>query len=110
MFLQAKLLNLASLIRMEGSTMENAVAYGITCRNHKELYGWPTETAPFPFLIPPLEFLPLKMMVIKLKLLDENGKVHWSFDTETSLSTGMVMKLMDSWNLVLSDNISGEIL
>ncbi|RVW66289.1 hypothetical protein CK203_065320 [Vitis vinifera] len=23
---------------------------------------------------------------------------------------GMVMKLMDSWNLVLSDNISGEIL
>ncbi|WJZ99588.1 hypothetical protein VitviT2T_018016 [Vitis vinifera] len=46
----------------------------------------------------------------KLKLLDENGKVHWSSNTETSLSTGMVMKLMDSGNLVLSDNRSGEIL
>nr|CAN66511.1 hypothetical protein VITISV_026971 [Vitis vinifera] len=42
----------------------------------------------------------------KLKLLDENGKVHWSSNTETSLSTGMVMKLMDSGNLVLSDNRS----
>ena len=63
LFLQAKLLNLASLIQMEAPRLEDSWAYGITCRNHKELYGWPTERTPFPFLTPPLEFLPLKKMV-----------------------------------------------
>ncbi|WJZ99560.1 hypothetical protein VitviT2T_017994 [Vitis vinifera] len=65
--------------------------------------------SPLPLFDPPFGVFAIKDDG-KLKLLDENGKVHWSSNTETSLSTGMVMKLMDSGNLVLSDNRSGEIL
>eukprot|EP00261_Vitis_vinifera_P037744 XP_019078987.1 PREDICTED: G-type lectin S-receptor-like serine/threonine-protein kinase At4g03230 isoform X1 [Vitis vinifera] len=47
----------------------------------------------------------------KLKVLAEiNGAVHWSTDIETSSSKDRMVKLMDSGNLVLSDNRSGEIL
>ena len=47
----------------------------------------------------------------KLKVLAEiNGAVHWSTDIETSSSEDRMVKLMDSGNLVLSDNRSGEIL
>ena len=64
---------------------------------------------PLPFSDPPSRVFAIKDDG-KLKLLDENGQVHWSSNTKTFLSTGMVMKLMDSGNLVLSDNRLGEIL
>ncbi|KAL6330201.1 hypothetical protein AAG906_040122 [Vitis piasezkii] len=49
--------------------------------------------------------------VVWLKVLAEiNGAVHWSTDIETSSSKDRMVKLMDSGNLVLSDNRSGEIL
>ena len=47
----------------------------------------------------------------KLKVLAEiNEAVHWSIDIETPSSKDRMVKLMDSGNLVLSDNRSGEIL
>ena len=47
----------------------------------------------------------------KLKVLDGDGVVHWYSDIKTSSSSaGRAVKLMDSGNLVLSDNISGDIL
>ncbi|RVW18001.1 G-type lectin S-receptor-like serine/threonine-protein kinase [Vitis vinifera] len=63
----------------------------------------------------PLSDTPSGVFAIKedgeLKVLDANGTVHWSSDIETSSSsTGRVVKLMDSRNLVLSDNRSGVIL
>ncbi|WJZ99594.1 hypothetical protein VitviT2T_018022 [Vitis vinifera] len=63
----------------------------------------------------PLSDTPSGVFAIKedgeLKVLDANGTVHWSSDIETSSSsTGRVVKLMDSGNLVLSDNRSGVIL
>ena len=108
LFLQAKILNLASLIRMEGSTMENTLAYGYLLKPQRVVWVANRDN-PLPLSDPPSGVFAIKDDG-KLKLLDENGKVHWSSNTETSLSTGMVMKLMDSGNLVLSDNRSGEIL
>ncbi|RVW57774.1 G-type lectin S-receptor-like serine/threonine-protein kinase [Vitis vinifera] len=63
----------------------------------------------------PLSDTPSGVFAIKeddeLKVLDANGTVHWSSDIETSSSsTGRVVKLMDSGNLVLIDNRSGVIL
>eukprot|EP00261_Vitis_vinifera_P037743 XP_019078986.1 PREDICTED: G-type lectin S-receptor-like serine/threonine-protein kinase At4g03230 isoform X2 [Vitis vinifera] len=62
----------------------------------------------------PLSDTPSGVFAIKedgqLKVLDANGTVHWHSDIETSLSTGRVVKLMDSGNLVLSYNRSGKIL
>ena len=108
LFLQAKILNLASLIRMEGSTMENTLAYGYLLKPQRVVWVANRDN-PLPLSDPPSGVFAIKDDG-KLKLLDENGKVHWSSNTETSLSTGMVMKFMDSGNLVLSDNRSGEIL
>eukprot|EP00261_Vitis_vinifera_P037742 XP_019078985.1 PREDICTED: G-type lectin S-receptor-like serine/threonine-protein kinase At4g03230 [Vitis vinifera] len=62
----------------------------------------------------PLSDTPSGVFAIKedgeLKVLDANGTVHWSSDIATYSSTGRVVKLMDSGNLVLSDNRSGIIL
>ena len=45
----------------------------------------------------------------KLKVLDEDGSVYWCSEISSS-SARRVVKLMDSGNLVLRDNITGEIL